>query len=130
MTEPIDVEHVRPEGPPINPDVDDIVYRPEHFEELITRGIVPTQLSGHDPQTDNIFRVYRGYAATRAHAPLMHGGPGGFDGGSDLADRIRDLLSDLHHHRETAGIDWMWAVGSSVAHYEDEISGNGGKESQ
>lgn len=36
-----------------------------------------------------------------------------------------DLLSDLHHLCDTAGIDWMLAVGSSGAYYEDEITGNG-----
>ena len=52
-------------------------------------------------------------------------GPVGSIAGGDLSDRIKDLLSDLHHLCDTAGIDWMLAVGSSAAYYEDEITGNG-----
>ena len=37
MTEPIDVEHVRPEGPPINPDVDYIVYRAKYANAVGTQ---------------------------------------------------------------------------------------------
>ena len=107
MTENYATPHLELDGEPI----EDL----KQFEEPITRGIVPTRLSGHDAQTDNIFRAYQGYAAIRAHAPLMHGGPGGFDCGCDLSDRIKDLLSDLHHLCDTAGVDWMLAVGSSAA---------------
>lgn len=37
MTEPTDFQHVRPEGPPINPDVDDIVYRAKYANAIGTQ---------------------------------------------------------------------------------------------
>jgi hypothetical protein len=37
MTEPTDLQQLRPEGPPINPDVDDIVYRAKYANAVGTQ---------------------------------------------------------------------------------------------